>query len=151
MEALAVVEELLLHAGVPVVLNRVVRAPRKEERDVRSLVSIQAVAEEENPLLVGAPLLLVDIWVQVVVPALAALLPDPIGQMLSDEGPLLRTVLLHQPNYQVVLLFGPGDLPKQQLALGLLAELALGLLAELRARELHLTLLVKYFVLLEQV
>ena len=50
-------------------------------------------------ILLRAPLLLVYVGVQVVVPPLPALLPDPSRQLLSNETPILRPVLTHQPHH----------------------------------------------------
>lgn len=39
---------------------------------------------------------LLNLWVQVVVPALAALLPIPGVQVFGDQRPAFHAVLLHQ-------------------------------------------------------
>ena len=57
-----------------------------------------------------APGRALDGWVQVVVPALAALLAQPAIQAGGNEGPLLGAVLPHQLAHQVVLLCCPGAL-----------------------------------------
>ncbi len=47
------------------------------------------------PILLLAPLLLADLGVQVVVPPLPALLPDPTRQLLGNRAPVLRSVSFH--------------------------------------------------------
>ena len=46
--------------------------------------------------------------VEMVVPALATLLPNTPLQVLGYEGPAFRPILLHQLYHLLVLLFGPG-------------------------------------------
>lgn len=69
--------------------------------------------QEQNPLLVGHPFYLEDAGVEVVVPALAALLAQPPLHEFSDEGPALGTVLLDQSPHQIVLLLAPRLLPQK--------------------------------------
>lgn len=48
-----------------------------------------------GPVLFVSPSLLLDVWVEVVVPPLSALLADPARQMLGDVGPVLGPVFEH--------------------------------------------------------
>ena len=68
---------------VPVVLGRVVRATWQVLGDVRPLVSKLAVQLEQHPVFLEGPGVLADIVVEVVVPALAALLACPSRQVLG--------------------------------------------------------------------
>lgn len=57
------------------------------------LAAVCGVREEEDPLLMQHPFNLQDGGVQVVVPPLTALLPQPPFDELGDEGPTLWAVL----------------------------------------------------------
>lgn len=50
----------------------------------------------DDPVLLLGPGCLLHLWVQVVVPAFAALLADTTLQVLGDHRPALGAVLLHQ-------------------------------------------------------
>jgi hypothetical protein len=43
-------------------------------------------------VLLLSPLLFVDVWVEVVMPSLPALLPNAAWQMFGDKAPIFRTV-----------------------------------------------------------
>ena len=49
-------------------------------------------------ILIVSPLVLLDIWVQVVMPSLATLFADAARQELCYLAPVLRTVLLNALN-----------------------------------------------------
>ena len=70
--------ELALHAGVPVVLDGVVGSAFQNFGDLGPLVIDNSVHEEQNPLFLFAPADLLDHGVQVVVPALTALLTNAV-------------------------------------------------------------------------
>ena len=84
------------HARVPVVLDGVVRAPLEELGDLRPLVSEVLVLLHDDAVLLLAPRPLLDTGVQVVVPPLAALLPDAPRKLRRDHRPLLRAMLAHE-------------------------------------------------------
>lgn len=84
-------------------------------REIRPLVAQVFMQNEQNPLLIFAPLLLVYVGVQMIMPPLPALLPDapfhsnpPTRHVLGDDRPLLGPVLGHQLDQELVLLLGPG-------------------------------------------
>lgn len=58
---------------------------------------------------VQAPLLLDDLWVQMVVPPLSALLANAPRETHGDLSPVLRTVGCHNPRQKFVLTLGPRD------------------------------------------
>jgi len=66
------------------------------------------MVEEQDPLFLIAPLDLLNLRVQVVVPPLPALLPNPPRQVVCDLGPLLRAILLNQLQDQAIFIFSPG-------------------------------------------
>lgn len=78
--------------------------------DLGPAVAVVLVLNEENPLFLLAPGGLLDLGIQVVVPPLAALLANAPGQVFRDERPLLRPVLLDQPDHHAVLFFRPRAL-----------------------------------------
>lgn len=49
---------------------------------------------DDDLVLLFAPLVLADVWVQVVVPAFSALLSDASWQLLSDQAPIFGAMLL---------------------------------------------------------
>jgi len=61
-------------SGVPVVLDRVVRATQKEVGDLRPTIIEVLVKEEEYPIFFNRPSDFLQKRVELVVPALAALL-----------------------------------------------------------------------------
>jgi len=102
--------QLLLHAGIPVVLDGVVGATFKHLGYLSPLVAVVAVHQIEDPLFLSAPADLLYLRVQVVVPALTALLSDPPREVLGDQSPLLGTVLVDKVKDHAILLLGPGTL-----------------------------------------
>ena len=92
------------------ILDRVVGASLEHLSDLGPLVVDDAVHQEQDPLFLLVPVDLLDARVEVVVPALAALLAHSAVQMLRDEGPLLRPVGHHELEDTPVLLRRPGSL-----------------------------------------
>ena len=82
----------------------------KELGDLGPLVAKIDVAVQNGPVLLDAPGLLADVGVEMVVPPLPALLPDPSREVGSDQRPLLGPVLLHQLHDLGILVLGPGSL-----------------------------------------
>ena len=76
------------------VLDRIVSPAFQELGNLCPLVLILPVRNEENELLLLGPVVFLYPWVQVVVPALPALLANPTRQEVSDVGPLLGTSLM---------------------------------------------------------
>jgi len=74
--------QLALHARVPVVLDGVVGAALEDLGDLSPLVVDDAVHQEEDPLFLFVPVNFLDARVQVIVPALSALLSHAAVQML---------------------------------------------------------------------
>lgn len=102
------------------VLNGVVGSADEHLGHLGPLVAVGGVGQEEDPLLMVHPLLLADAGVQVVVPALPALLAQPALDRLGDEGPSLGAVLLDQFTNQIVLSLSPGLLLEESEAVGVL-------------------------------
>ena len=89
------VEDLLLHARVPVVLDCVIRAALQVLSNDGPLVFVHAILNVENELFLETPIVLFDPWIQMVVPALTALLADTAWQVVGDVGPLLCSIALY--------------------------------------------------------
>lgn len=68
------------------------------------LVSPLFVCLIDDAVLVLGPGALLNGRVEMVVPSLPTLLPDPTLQVLGDQGPPLGAVLLHQLDHLLVLL-----------------------------------------------
>ena len=66
-----------------------------------------AVHKEQNPLFFLAPADFLDHGVQVIVPALTALLTDTVGEVLCNKSPLLWPVALNKLKYAPVFLCSP--------------------------------------------
>lgn len=60
---------------------------------------------DDNLILFPRPVSVLDGWVQVVVPALPALLPQPTLKVACHQGPLLGTVMVDQPQNELVFLW----------------------------------------------
>jgi hypothetical protein len=73
------------------------------------------VRADQDLVLLLAPALLLDAGVELVVPALAALLAGPPGEVRRDERPAPRAVLPHEGRDHVVLLLGPRPLHRHLL------------------------------------
>ena len=110
VETAALLVNLALEGGVPVVLDGVIGAPDEGLGDLGPLVAVLRVGDDELAVLLAAPLLALDVGVEVVVPALAALLADLDGELLRDLGPLLRAESAHELDDLGVLLLSPGTL-----------------------------------------
>ena len=90
------------------VFDGIVRPAWDQFCNLCPLVSPLFVRVVDNSILLVRPGRLLDVRVQVVVPALPTLLPDPTLQLLGDQSPTLGSVLPHQLDHFLVLLFGPG-------------------------------------------
>ena len=78
----------VLEDGVPIILNGVVGAAEDDARDFSPAVRRTSLQKEQNPALVQAPRRLLQHWIQLVVPPLAALLAGPGWNRSGDQLPL---------------------------------------------------------------
>ena len=76
--------------------------------DLCPSVAEDLVGLEDGAVLEVRPGRLADVRIEVVVPSLAALLPDASGQVRRDERPALRAVLAHETQDSGILLLGGG-------------------------------------------
>jgi len=63
----------------------------------------------DDPVLLFSPRRLFNVRIQVVVPALPALLANSTLQVFGDQCPTLWPVLLYQLDHVFVFFFGPGS------------------------------------------
>lgn len=77
------------------VLDRVVSPSGEHLGHLCPFVSVGSVGEKENPLLMWHPFDLEDVRVEVIMPSLPALLPQPALHEFRNEGPSLRPVLFY--------------------------------------------------------
>lgn len=71
---------------------------RKELGDLCPTVAEPFVGLIDDSVLFLSPRRLLDFWVEVIVPSLTALLPNPSLEVLGDYRPTFGAVLLHQVN-----------------------------------------------------
>ena len=96
-----------LHGGVPVVLDCIVSPARDEFSYLGPLVPPLLVSVIDDSVLLISPGSFLYLWVEVVVPPLTTLLSNSSFQVFSNQRPSLRSVLPHEFNNFLVLLFGP--------------------------------------------
>ena len=96
-----------LHCRVPVVLDGVVRSAWDQLCDFCPLVAPLLVGIEDDSVLLVSPGCFLDLRVEVIVPPLPTLLPNPPLQMLGNKCPPLRPVFPHKFNNFFIFLFGP--------------------------------------------
>lgn len=72
--------------------------PRQHLGNLGPAVAQHLVGLPDDAVLLLGPAGLLHLGIEVVVPALTALLPQPALQVLGDQRPLLRAVLLNQLN-----------------------------------------------------
>lgn len=95
------------------VFDRVVGPPGQHLRHLRPLVSVGSVRQKQDPFFMRHPLHLQDARVEVIMPSLAALFPQPALHELGDEGPALRPILFNKLPDEIVLLLSPGFFLKE--------------------------------------
>ena len=89
------------------IFNRVIGASFERLGDFRPAIAVLCVRDDQLTVLVCAPLLALDLRVEVVVPSLAALLPDSPRKLARDFGPSLRPEFGDELDDSRVLLRGP--------------------------------------------
>ena len=104
--------DLALHAGIPVVLDGIVRTSGKELGNLGPFVAEGLVMRDDQTVFLLAPGHLANGGIEMVVPALAALLADAAGKFGGDLTPTLGAVGLDEAHDFVVLLLGPGPLER---------------------------------------
>ena len=96
---------LMFQMTMPVVFDRIVCAPLTEdEGDDCPTTAVEALQQEKCPLFFFAPIRSLDKRIQIVVPALPALLRVLICYLSRDLGPVLSAVQDHKFRQEEVLL-----------------------------------------------
>lgn len=97
------------------ILYRIVRSPLQVFREVSPLVAQIFVQDEQNPLLIFAPLFLIDVGVEMIMPSFPALFADAAWiardgtwHVFSDDCPFLRAVLGDELDQELILFLSPG-------------------------------------------
>lgn len=96
-----------LHGTIPVILDRIVRSSREQFCDLSPSVSKPSMFPQDCVVLFGAPRILSDVRVQVVVPALSALFPNPTRQALCDLRPLFGSKFFDKLDNFLIIFFSP--------------------------------------------
>ena len=63
---------------------------------------------DDQTVFLERPLALADVWVEMIVPSLAALLTDAAGQALGHMCPVLCALSCHNVSQNRILVLGPG-------------------------------------------
>jgi hypothetical protein len=87
--------KLLLHAGVPVVLDGIVGTTLKHFGDLSPFVPVIAMHQVEDPFLLPAPSDLLYFRVEMIVPAFTALFPNPTWQVFCNQSPFLWAIFVN--------------------------------------------------------
>lgn len=68
------------------------------------LILVQTVLNVQNKLLLETPVVFLDAWVEMIVPALTALLTDATRKIMGNVGPFCCAISLHERQHQLVLI-----------------------------------------------
>ena len=71
-------------------------------RNVTPAVAVYQVQLDNQHILLGSPLALADVWVEMVVPPLTTLLSDAAGQALGDLSPILGSASRHNLSQDLI-------------------------------------------------
>lgn len=82
-----------LHAGIPVILDRIISSAFEDPCYVSPLIRLVSVEQIENPLFFARPRSTpLDHGIQVIVPAFSTLLSNSTGQVIGYLGPQMWSV-----------------------------------------------------------
>lgn len=109
-EGLAQLSLAVAQRRVPVVLDGVVAAADQDICDFCPPIMNGLLKYVQNPIFLDAPGAFLEQRVQLVVPALSALLARAFGHFLGDQLPLVRAELSDDFDHEIVLLIVPGPL-----------------------------------------
>ena len=85
----------------------IVCSSREEFRNLAPLVSVFLVSQNDGSILFRSPFVLFDVWVQVIVPTLTALLTDSPRKCLCDVTPIFCAKFFDVCSKSFVLLLTP--------------------------------------------
>lgn len=92
------------------IFNVIVRSSIQILGDLRPSISVLQMEVQNFLVLFFGPPILLDIWVQVVVPTLSALLADSAFEVVCNLAPVLRAIHMYLLNQHAIFLFCPGTL-----------------------------------------
>ena len=99
---------VLFKFGVEPVLYRVVRPSRQQLRYFTPSVALFGMHRQYDAVFFSSPLLLLDVWVQMVVPSFPALLANASWQLGSNATPILGAFANDHPAKDVIFFLSPG-------------------------------------------
>ena len=102
--------DILLELRVEPVLNRIICAAWEGLCDLAPFVPKIIMHLQNDTVLLRRPFLFANVWVQMIVPSLTALLPDSPGQSISNSAPVFGTKLLNHCTKHFILLTSPWPL-----------------------------------------
>ena len=94
------------------IFNRIIRTTFKNLGNISPFVALTLMRNEKNEFLLKAPCILLNFWVQVIMPSLSALLTNPARKMLCNRSPFLRSLFLDQSQNKSIFLNTPRSLHK---------------------------------------
>lgn len=106
------VGSLFAHARVPVIFNGVVSPSFNIGSNICPRIFLFSVKHVEDPFFFLAPLILLDYWVQMIVPPFTALFADSTLELVGDVSPFLGTFGLDQHQDFFVFFLCPGAFDK---------------------------------------
>ena len=92
------------------IFNVIVRSTVQILRDLRPSISVLQMEVQNFLVLFFGPPILFDVWVQVIVPTLSALLSDSAFEVVCNLTPVLGAIHLHLLNQHTIFFFCPGTL-----------------------------------------
>ncbi len=91
------------------IFNVIVRPTIQILSNLRPTISILQIKVKNFLVFFFGPPILLDVWVQVVMPALSALLSNSAFEVVCNLAPVLGAIHLHLLNQHTIFLFCPGD------------------------------------------
>jgi hypothetical protein len=78
------------------ILDCVVSTTFEDFGDLSPLISVVPVHQVQYPFFLATPSNLLDLWVEMIVPALTALLSYSARKVFCDQGPLLWSIFVNK-------------------------------------------------------
>ena len=91
------------------IFDRVICASGEEFGDLGPFIAMFLLVGDDDLVFFFGPGAEFEVWIQMVVPSLAALFAYPTLQIAGDQAPG-RPVFFYQPDHDLVFFAGPGPL-----------------------------------------
>ena len=98
---------LVLGYLIPIILDRIIRTAREEVSHFWPTLLCVDSEDQKGPFLLSRPWASLQERVQLIVPALSALLTGPLGEVLSYLGPIARSFVTDELDQELVGLLIP--------------------------------------------